>query len=238
MDSEAENPSLDRVRYELRADGIRGVELNPLRSGIHTRGYLPHVKREGASYFVTYRLADSLPKEILMQLEARRAQRLRALEEAKRAGRADCPDEKEIQRDFRRELERYLDAGHGSCHLRRPEIATLIVDNLKHFDHERYVLRDWVVMPNHVHAVVWPMPNVLLSDILKTWKQYTARRARAILKLDSERFWQPESYDHWIRDDEERGRIARYIRNNPLKAGLCQQPQDWPWSSAHVPAAQ
>ena len=87
-------------------------------------------------------------------------------------------------------------------------------------------------MPNLVHVMVWPMPNFTLSEIVKTWKQYTSRRAKALLGLGAQDFWQPESYDHWIRDDAERARIARYIRNNPVKAGLCQQPEEWRWSSA------
>jgi REP element-mobilizing transposase RayT len=234
--SEAENPGLDRVRYELRADGIRDPAANPLRSGIHTRGYLPHVKREGASYFVTYRLADSLPKEVLLQLEARRARRIRALGrgDLKEGGR--LVEEHRINQDFRRELERYLDAGHGSCHLKRPEIAALVVESLNYFHKQRYVLRDWVVMPNHVHVVVWPMPNFLLSGILKTWKQYTSRKAGCILKENAKHFWQQESFDHWIRDDDEHARIARYIRNNPVSACLCRRPEDWRWSSAYQAA--
>jgi hypothetical protein len=73
------NPGLERVQFALRATGIKPEDHNPLRSGIHSRGYLPHVKREGASYFVTFRLADSLPKEVLMKLESRRAQQLQRL---------------------------------------------------------------------------------------------------------------------------------------------------------------
>ncbi len=69
------NPGLERVRHQLRVSGVGGETPNPLRSGIHTRGYLPHVKREGAAYFVTFRLADSLPKEVLLQYEVERAQR-------------------------------------------------------------------------------------------------------------------------------------------------------------------
>jgi hypothetical protein len=61
------------VEFELRATGVTTEESNPLRSGIHTRGYLPHVKREGARYFVTFRLADSLPKEVLLRIQAERA---------------------------------------------------------------------------------------------------------------------------------------------------------------------
>src|SRR5438552_12515247 len=88
-------------------------------------------------------------------------------------------------------------------------------------------------MPNHAHAIVWPMPNYLLSNILKSWKQFTSRRAKKILNMGEEPFWQPESYDHWIRNDKEKARIARYIRNNPVAAGLCARPEDWKWSSAY-----
>ncbi len=74
------NRGLERVHHELRADGIKADARTPLRSGIHSRGYLPHVKREGASYFVTFRLADALPKEVLLKFEAEKAQRLRRLD--------------------------------------------------------------------------------------------------------------------------------------------------------------
>jgi type I restriction enzyme R subunit/putative DNA methylase len=100
------------------------------------------------------------------------------------------------------------------------------------FHESRYLLHEWVVMPNHVHALVWPMPNFLLSDIVKSWKQFTSRRAKKILGLGEEPFWQPEPYDHWIRNDGEKGRISCYIRNNPVSARLCTRPEDWRWSSA------
>jgi REP element-mobilizing transposase RayT len=88
-------------------------------------------------------------------------------------------------------------------------------------------------MPNHVHAILWPTPNNLLSEILKSWKQYSSRRAKRILKLGEEPFWQRESYDHWIRNDDEKARISRYIRNNPVTARLCKCAEEWPWSSAY-----
>jgi REP element-mobilizing transposase RayT len=87
-------------------------------------------------------------------------------------------------------------------------------------------------MPNHVHTILWPMPNFTLSEILKSRKRHTARQANLILGATGETFWQPESYDHWIRNDEEKARIRRYIRMNPVKAGLCKAPEDWKWSSA------
>ena len=193
------NPGLDRTRHQLRASGADDEGPNPLRSGIHSRGYLPHVKREGASYFVTFRLADSLPKEVLMNFEREKAERTRGLAEFTRRGESINDSEEEIARDFRRQVERYLDQGAGACHLRRPDIADLVAGAVAHFHEQRYILREWVVMPNHVHVMVWPMPNHLLSDILKSWKQFTSRRAKKLVGMGEEPFWQPESFDHWIR---------------------------------------
>jgi hypothetical protein len=83
MRPEEPNPGLDRVRFQLRANGAPTETPNRLRGGIHNRGYLPHVKREGAAYFVTFRLADSLPKEVLFRFLGEKAERLRALDERK-----------------------------------------------------------------------------------------------------------------------------------------------------------
>jgi REP element-mobilizing transposase RayT len=226
------NPGLDRVRHELRATGIKPEAANPLISGIHSRGFLPHVKREGAAYFITFRLADSLPKEVLLRIEAEMAERLRHCHQARQQGRPTSDSEEEINRDFRRKVERFLDTGHGACHLRRPDVAELVAHAVQHFEGQRYLLSDWVVMPNHVHAVLWPMPNEVLGEILKSWKQFTSRRAKPMVGVTDEHFWQPESFDHWIRDDVEKARICRYIRNNPVTARLCQRPEDWQWSSA------
>jgi REP element-mobilizing transposase RayT len=223
------DPALDRVFYQLRASGLKHDPPNRMRAGIHTRGYLPHVKLEGASYFVTFRLADSLPREVLLRFERERDEHLRRLASAA-PGPSSSQDE--ISREFRRKVERYLDRGIGKCHLRCPDVAGLVADALRYFDNDRYVLDDWTVMPNHVHVIVWPMPNQLLHEILKSWKRFTAREANKVLGRTGHRFWQPESYDHWIRGDREKERIRRYIRNNPVKAGLCQSPEAWRWGSA------
>ena len=226
------NPGLERARHQLRAGGVKDTALDPLRSGIHTRGYLPHVKHEGAAYFVTFRLADSVPADVMARWERERTERLRRLDDFTRRGESIQDSPEEIERDFGRALERYLDQGAGACHLRRADIADLVAGAMRHFHESRYLLRDWVVMPNHVHVVLWPMPNYRLSDILKSWKQFTSRRAKKTLGMAQEPFWQTESYDHWIRNEAEAARIARYIRNNPVTAGLCAQPDDWQWSSA------
>src|SRR5882724_1626063 len=106
-----ENPRIRRVGFELRAAGVKREKANPLRSGIHTRGYLPHVKREGASYFVTFRLADSLPKEVLLKIHAERAECLTSFyaqaDAAKKFGTA-MPNSnilEEVDREYFRKIE-------------------------------------------------------------------------------------------------------------------------------------
>jgi len=94
-----------------------------------------------------------------------------------------------------------------------------------------------VVMPNHVHVVVAPRDGHTLSGVLHSWKSYTANEANGILNRVGQRFWQPESYDHLIRDDEELYFCCEYTMNNPVAAGLCRRPEDWPYSSAYVPRA-
>ena len=235
-----ENPRFERVEFELRATGVKPEASNPLRSGTHSRGYLPHVKREGAVYFVTFRLADSLPEAVLLKIQGQRAERLRrflADEEARQAGGAPrCQDTLEdIERDYFREIERFLEQGSGECLLKRTDVAGLVATALRFFEGQRYRLDAWVIMPNHVHVVLWPMPNQELSEILHSWKRFTSREANKLLGRTGRTFWQPESYDHWIRNDEEHARCCQYTILNPVKAKLCATPEAWPWSSAWRP---
>jgi type I restriction enzyme R subunit/putative DNA methylase len=85
-------------------------------------------------------------------------------------------------------------------------------------------------MVNHVHIVMHP--EAQLSKITKAIKNYSARRANAILERTGQPFWQDESYDHWVRGPDELEKIVRYIEHNPVAAGLVKQAEDWRWSSA------
>lgn len=232
------NPRIDRVKFELRASGIRTESANPLRSGVHTRGFLPHVKREGARYFVTFRLADSLPKAVLLKFQGERSERLRRFHARQGIGKdrrkAAKPDDsiERIERDYFRKLEDFLDKNQGCCWLKQTDVAEVVAGALRFFDGERYRLDAWVVMPNHVHVVFWPMPNNTVSEIAQSWKRFMAREANKILGRTGQALWQPESFDHWIRNDGEHARCCRYVMNNPVKAKLCAAPEDWKWSNA------
>ena len=203
---------------------------DPLVAGLHFRGKLPHLKSEGVVYFVTFRLADSLPAHEIARLKHERQAILEQAHAAKRP--LTWHEEQQLLAWYCDKVEALLDAGRGACWLSKPEIADLVVGALRHFEGKRYELHAWVVMPNHAHVIVWPMPGQVLSDVLHSWKSFTGSRANQILHRTHHEFWQTESFDHWIRDDEERARLVAYVENNPVKARFCQRPEDWKWSSA------
>jgi putative DNA methylase len=183
--------------------------------GWYSRGYLPHFDGGEVPQMVTFRLADSVPQA---RIEAWRDQ-LRLLP----------PDEAEAL--LRERIERYLDRGRGECHLRHPVVAALTEESLLHFDGERYRLFAWVVMPNHVHALFTPSADLRLSQVVQTWKSFTAHRANPLLGRRGT-FWQREYFDRFIRDARHFDSALSYIENNPWKAGLCELREDWPYSSA------
>ena len=100
---------------------------------------------------------------------------------------------------------------------------------------KQYRTGAFVVMPNHLHLLV--TPSVPIPRLTRRLKGYTAREANRILGRTGEAFWQPESYDHWVRNQQEWARIAMYIEENPVRAGLVAKPEDYPWSSAACAAA-
>jgi putative transposase len=130
-------------------------------------------------------------------------------------------------------MDREIDkAAFGPVWLKDPRIARLVADALQAGESERsfYGLRSWVVMPNHVHALLRPTKS--LPVVMRWLKGSTARQANRILRRTGEAFWQDESFDHRVRDEAELERLVRYIEDHPVSAGLVQTAQEWPWSSA------
>lgn len=189
---------------------------------IRDRGRLPHWEKEGATYFITFRLADSLPKPILDRIES---ERQAIVKTANQMHRALSPDErKKIQRLSTPVIEKFLDNGAGSCHLRNPVIAEDVANALRYFDQKRYRLFAWCIMPNHVHVVVRLFPFENLTSAMHSWKSFSAKHANKILGTHGA-FWQREYYDHLIRGEEEFERAVRYVAENPAKANL----KHWSW---------
>ena len=172
---------------------------------------LPHWQPEGRAIFLTWRLYGSLPRHFVLQLEKLK----------------EDPGKKFLAADLRLDA-----AATGPRWLSDPEIAGYAEDAIKRGGElGHYVLHAYVVMPNHVHVLLTPLAP--LRRITGGIKGVSARDANGTLGRTGKAFWQDESFDHWIRSSAQFERIRAYIEQNPVKAGLATNPQDWQWSSAH-----
>jgi REP element-mobilizing transposase RayT len=216
-----------RTQANSGGAGVPPAVFLPDGSSLKVRSRrLPHWEVEEAVYLVTFRLADSLPKQALQKLDWERKD-IQAT--ASQIGRSLTVDErKRLAQLHARRVERTLDAGAGECFLKNPPIARLVVSALKEFDGSRYWLFAWSVMPNHVHVILQTIGNISLSRILHSWKSYSAKAANQILGRSGE-FWQREYHDHLIRNPAEFDRAVRYTTENPSKVGLKNWPWVWSW---------
>jgi putative transposase len=197
------------------------------------RRQLPHWQPPGATLFVTFRLAGSLPQSVIEELQVMDRQREAALrrieDDAERRGQMDL----ESRRAFGR-WDTALDlAQSGRRWLAVPGVAQVVVEALHYRHGQVYDLAAFCIMPNHVHVVCTPLPRqdgtcYPLHSILQSLKRHTARQANRILGRQGA-FWQSESYDHVVRDEAELERIVEYVINNPVKAGLIDDGLSWPW---------
>ncbi len=188
--------------------------LNPQMDVVKSANHLPHWEQPDSCYFVSFRMADSLPASLTHAWTLERDQWLEihpkphALEEIE-----------EYQQRFNARIERWLDAGHGSCALRRTDCQDIVVQALQFFDARRYHLHSRVIMPNHVHVLLSLVEGEHLGKIVSSLKSYTAKLLNEALELTGP-FWQEDYFDRMVRDADHFARCARYIRRNPHKAHL------------------
>ena len=224
--------------------------------------HIPHYDIKNAYQSITYRLADSLPTRVLNELskELDKMEKLSGeMNDSSFHGEIDNSlfhgevgsssfhgemggspikkNKQKLEAQRRQKIEQYLDAGHGCCILKKPEIAQIIIDNWQFFDGQRYDLIAYVVMPNHVHVLIKSHDKWPLRKVLHSWKSYTAKEIKEILLKTGEppvlpeSIWQADYWDRFIRNDNHFLRTIDYIHDNPVKAGLCQSTQDWHASS-------
>ncbi|MES2506009.1 MAG: transposase [Verrucomicrobiota bacterium] len=204
-------------RPELRktVKNQREHSLNPDKAeqilgfrGWNERGYIPHRDEPGLTQFITFRLGDSFPAELQHEWE-----KIFQLED---------------DRECRLQLEAWIDLGRGACHLQNKRVAEMVFQTLRHFDGQRYRLLAFTLMPNHVH-VLFEVTTVPMHQVVKSWKQYSSNRANQLLGRTGT-FWQADYWDTYMRDAEHEALTIRYIRNNPVKAGLVTDWKQWPWT--------
>ena len=203
-------------------------------TGWHSRGYVPHFDGLDMIQHITFHLADSLPQDAI----ARMQRELEALPEEQRS------------KEQRQRIQNLLDAGCGSCVLRREDCAGVVQDSLLFGDGARYRLLAWVVMPNHVHVLI-QQNGFPLAKIVQSWKRHTSREIHRLflgspsctrLVEDSSRvqlgdpreapgLWQREYWDRYIRDERHFLTTKSYIEQNPVKAGIVNDARDWLWGN-------
>lgn len=189
--------------------------FDPNSSSQITHNRVPHFEQTNATYFVTFRLSDAIPREPLANFILQKNEWM-----ATKPPRPwPIEIENEYHRLFSKRFERWLDRGYGSCVLKNPEIAVILKNTFEYFEGERTLLHAWVVMPNHVHVLFSQLGNHTLSSIMHSWKGFSARQINAYRK-HSGTVWQKSYFDRMIRDWNHFTKCARYIRNNPIKAKL------------------
>ena len=188
-----------------------------------TRGYLPHSEDPQDTYFLTFRLEDSLPSTLIYKWKEELS-----LKRNLHKGNPNVLNS--VDREFQSKIEQHLDTNSGKCWLKDPEIASCVANALRHFEGQRYVLHAWTIMPNHVHVLFTVSPDFSLASIIHSWKSYTASQANRILQRSGRFFWQPEYFERSIKSQRHFEFCIRYILNNPVKAGLCKEPHNWAWT--------
>jgi putative transposase len=213
-----------------------------------TRRILPHWYMPKATHFVTFRLAGTLPRTILDDLQAQKARLL----QQKTPEQTEANHRELVHKRLFAIYDDYLDHRRDVHWLDDPRVAALVRRSLYFWNGSKYGLLAYCILPNHVHMLVRPFdvepasdpildslePGEVadasspLSEIMHSLKSYTAHEANKLLHRTGS-FWQHESYDHWVRDDDELERIVAYINANAVKARLTGRPFEFYWCSAH-----
>jgi REP element-mobilizing transposase RayT len=234
--SALELPAENHAILQESLANIHGA-IQPRYGEVHirNRGRLPHWAKEEGLYFITFHLADSLPKSVLAKI----AERHRILVAAKQTNAHLLPEQKTLLASYSHaRIEEYFDRGAGACPFLDARIAGAMAAALRFRQGKHYRLLAWCIMPNHVHVVTRLFPGRELAKVVRAWKNFSAKAANHALGRKS-RFWRREYYDRLIRNADELTRAIQYVAENPAKAGL----KDWPWvwsaaSEAHATAGQ
>jgi hypothetical protein len=177
-----------------------------------TQNRLPHWQLEGACYFLTFRLGDSLPKKMLDRWREEKSRWLAFHPE---------PWDEAVQQEYRERFEDviddWLDAGHGRCLLADPTNAAIVRETFLHFEGSRHIQHAFVVMPNHVHLLCSLARGEDLGKLVGAWKGHSAKAIRRRLG-ERGALWQRDYFDRLIRSERHYFKVVRYLRKNHRSA--------------------
>lgn len=203
------------------------------------RRNLPHIHSPGSTLFTTFRLADSIQASVVSEYRNERILK-------ERESKAD-PGLAEFYREWFLKFDTILDkATSGPTWLAIPEVRSVVYEKLLKDDVSKYRLDAFSIMSNHVHVVFRPnldersltetrvagrvgfkSDQDTLAEIMQSMKGVTARDCNRLLNRRGQ-FWEYESFDREVRNEEGFIRAVRYTLRNPVKAGLVSRPMDWP----------
>lgn len=195
--------------------------------------HLPHLQPIGGTFFVTFNLYGSIPREVFDKWEEEYAFEKEKIIQFSKDKNADF--ERLGKLDFAKRDKFFDTYKEGNHYLKSDALAKIVAESLHFWDTKKIELYSFCIMSNHVHVVLRLLNDsevenpYSLDKLMQSIKSFSAKKCNALLGQEG-KFWQDESYDRLVRDDEELQRILIYVLNNPVKAGLCHQMKDWKWS--------
>lgn len=201
-----------------------GEMFDPEASFAVSKHFRPHWSQAGAIVFITFRAADSIPREVLERWDREKNDWVVYHSNLKPPWQSALPKldaelRRKFSKHFNRARENVLDSCQGACLLRQPKLARIVADSLLYFDGDRYRMGDFVVMPNHVHLLAsFPTEDSLVAQC-DSWLHFTSRQINLTLNQKG-KFWQQEPFDHLVRSSEQYEYLRAYIRDNGKRAGL------------------
>ena len=175
---------------------------------------LPHWNQDYTYIFITFRLGDSLPQDILAQLKVERKRWLSLHPEP-----WDRRTKYEYQSKIAGNIEKWIDKGYGSCLLKEQDATDALIATMYHDDGEKYELTAYVIMPNHIHALIMPNENIRVETIMQEWKSVSSH---VLKKLYGTRWcgWMDNYHDRMIRNEDHFNNVVSYILNNYRHGGV------------------
>lgn len=201
---------------------------------------LPHIQPIRATFFITFSLFGSIPKEKIQQLQQERNAKINAIREENFESLKENMDI--AQKRYFQKVDAVLDSvKYGQKYLLNVQVAQIVANKIHQYDNKHYDLLAFCIMPNHVHLLfdlnlhlekipigeeITDLNYKQIYDIMHLIKGGSAYEANKILNR-SGRLWQIESYDRYVRNNRELQNIVMYIANNPRKAGLVSHWRDF-----------
>lgn len=201
----------------------------------HCRKYSPHFENQRYQ-MITYRLYDSVPREVIEQWKREVGVGMQAARLPNVVGEPPAlqmpTSLQQKQRQMLVLIDKYEDTGYGQCFMKNDNVAQIVRDNLMFHNGKKYNLLKWCIMPNHVHILIEVFNGISLSEIIHSWKSYSANQINKLFNRTGQ-VWMMEYFDRYIRDYDHFEKVVNYIHNNPVKAGLVKSPSEYRWSSAY-----